>query len=214
MIDKAAIPVKTAATQERVKQNSRPEHTTSCPWRHLTPRAQKGHTLGLLGNLVAPLSQPHKQQTAPPSVTRDLGARLEDFRRRLCVALCQALHENLRFSGPSSAHFICNDHHRGSPSRPTVLGTFLRLRMCLRDRLWCAANTNVASRINCTPPKGDAFCNHLQPARIHVPCAMSKSLTMTLMDTLAPPSRQIWATTHSTAQPLLMSTPTLPHAAL
>ena len=60
-----------------------------------------------------------RQQTAPPSVVRDLGARLEDFRCRLRLVLCQTLHESLRFSRPSSAHFACNDHHPSSSSCPT-----------------------------------------------------------------------------------------------
>ena len=60
-----------------------------------------------------------RQQTAPPSVIRDLGARLEDFRCRLRLVLCQTLHESLRFSRPSSAHFACNDHYPCSSSCPT-----------------------------------------------------------------------------------------------
>ena len=71
------------------KHKIRPEHTAPRAWRHQAPRAQKDTPS--CSRVTSPLHQRcckrfrcrTRQQTAPPSVIRDLGARLEDFRRRL-----------------------------------------------------------------------------------------------------------------------------------
>ena len=137
-----------------------------------------------------------RQQTAPPSVARDLGARLEDFRCRLRLVLCQTLHESLRFSKPSSAHFACNDHHPCSSSCPTQFWVPVLLPLPSVPQshsIGLLSSTAFHLHGAQTPmsrPEPVALLqrgtNLLQsPPTCANSCVMSNSLTMTLVDTLA-----------------------------
>ena len=124
-----------------------------------------------------------RQKTAPPLVVRDLGARW-DFWCRLRLVLCQTLHESLRFSKPSLAHFACNDHHPCFSPCPTQF----RVPMLLplpgvpqSDSFGCVCfpqrrSISIVRRHQCraqsqlhSSKEGQSFCNHLQPARIRNP---------------------------------------------
>ena len=94
---------------ERDKQNSRSEHTAPRAWRHQAPRAQKGHALLLLGHLVVPAAK--LRTLSLPNKTTDCSTACNTPPEGSRGA--QALYESLRFSGASSAHFTCNDHHPG-----------------------------------------------------------------------------------------------------
>ena len=76
------------------------------------------------------------------------------------------------------------------------------------------AETKVASKASWTPPNTDkpsaTTSNRLESVLLR---AMSRSLTMTFVETRAPASRHICSTALSTAKPLLPRTPALLHAA-
>ena len=152
-----------------------------------------------------------RQQTAPPSLRRHLGARLEDFRRGLCLVLCHDTARRLALHlGPSSAHFSCNDHQPGFSTHPTQFWepVFLALASVLRNPLHLK-NVSLPHRRSvsmvCTtptmgpPPKRtNLLQSHPTCANHCCPFTKSRFRTIRLVDTLAPPARQIWATTLST----------------
>ena len=144
--------------------------------KHLVHRREtpscSGHLPRRSSNEVANFRCRTRQLIVPPSATRDLGVRLDDFRRRLC--------------------FVCARHHT---------------KCCVSLNLppMSPAMTTIVALLPIPHSSGFQQRSVCMVRESVFPCTLSNSLTMTLVDTLAPHSQQIWATTLSTAKPLLLT---------
>ena len=170
------------------------------------------------------------QKTTPASVPRFSCAPVKPSGNTSGLRFCQAPREILGFLGPSASD-LAGDHHQPRATIPMAqlwVCSFLVLA-CLRQCLpisgvrlssVCAISvqwrdhSSVHGQLAATKQR-QTLCNDFQAVCVSLLSegVMSRSRSITFVETRAPPSLQICAMAFSAGNPLLPSTPMVLHAA-